>query len=107
MADRRGGAHARVMTTDQPPASGPGGATAPAVPRTLLRCTHDRMIGGVCAGLAEVLGVDVTIVRVVAIILAVAGGLAVPAYLAAWLLIPDEDTNTSIAEQLLGWERRW
>lgn len=99
MVGREAGAHAPGMPTEQAP--------APGVPRTLLRCSHNRMIGGVAAGLAETLEIDVTVVRVVAVVLALAGGLAVPAYLAAWVLIPDEDTNTSIAEQLLGRERRW
>ena len=37
--------------------------------------------------------------------LAFLGGLAVPLYLAGWLLIPDEDTDLSVAEELLARER--
>ena len=33
------------------------------------------------------------------------GGLAVPLYLAGWLLIPDEDSDVSVAEELLARER--
>jgi hypothetical protein len=33
------------------------------------------------------------------------GGLAVPLYIAGWALIPDEDTDTSIAEDLMARER--
>ena len=37
--------------------------------------------------------------------LAFLGGLAVPLYLAGWLLIPDEDSDVSVAEELLARER--
>jgi hypothetical protein len=33
------------------------------------------------------------------------GGVAVPLYLAGWALIPDEDTDTSIAEEIVARER--
>jgi hypothetical protein len=33
------------------------------------------------------------------------GGLAVPLYIAGWVLIPDEDTDASIAEEVLGREQ--
>jgi hypothetical protein len=33
------------------------------------------------------------------------GGLAVPLYLAGWLLIPEEGAGTSVAEELLAHER--
>ena len=39
------------------------------------------------------------------IALAFLGGLAVPLYAAGWLLIPDEETDTSVAEELLARER--
>jgi phage shock protein PspC (stress-responsive transcriptional regulator) len=59
--------------------------------RRLLRSTTDKKIGGVCGGLADYLGVDSTLVRVVFAILAIypgaiIGGVAV--YLIAWFVIP-------------------
>ena len=60
------------------------------------------MLGGVAAGLADYFDIDPTIVRVGFVALAFLGGLAVPLYLAGWLLIPDEDSDQSIAEELLG-----
>jgi phage shock protein PspC (stress-responsive transcriptional regulator) len=59
------------------------------------------MLAGVAAGIAEHLDVDVTLVRIVLVVLAFVGGLAVPLYLAAWLLIPDEGADVSIAEDLI------
>ena len=38
-------------------------------------------------------------------VLALLGGLAVPLYLAGWLLIPEEESRPSVAEELLARER--
>jgi phage shock protein PspC (stress-responsive transcriptional regulator) len=59
------------------------------------------MIAGVAAGAANYFGIDVTIVRIVLAVLALFGGAGVPLYLAAWLLIPDEGSDVSVAEELL------
>jgi phage shock protein C len=56
--------------------------------RRLTLSSHDRMIGGVCGGLAEYFRVDPTIVRIIAVVLAVLGGSGVLAYLLAWLIMP-------------------
>jgi phage shock protein PspC (stress-responsive transcriptional regulator) len=63
------------------------------------------MLAGVAAGLADYFDVDPTIVRVGFVVLSCLGGLAVPLYLAGWLLIPDEHSDTSVAEELLARER--
>jgi len=71
----------------------------------LHRRRRGRMLGGVAAGLADYFDVDPVLVRVGFVVLAFVGGLAVPLYLAGWALIPDEDTDTSIAEEILARER--
>src|SRR5580700_3267927 len=54
-----------------------------------LRRPLDRaLIGGVCAGLAERMGVEVLVVRVLTVMAATVGGLGVAAYAMAWALIP-------------------
>jgi len=63
----------------------------------LSRPVEDRMLAGVAAGIARYLRVDVTLVRIVLAVLAVAGGTGVPIYLAGWLLIPEEGREHSIA----------
>ena len=63
------------------------------------------MVAGVAAGLADYFDVDPTIVRIGFVALACLGGLALPLYAAGWLLIPDEDTDLSVAEELLAHER--
>ncbi len=64
---------------------------------SLVRPVEDRMIAGVCAGFARYLNVDVTILRIVLAVLTVMGGAGVPLYIAAWLLIPEEGQELSIA----------
>ena len=57
--------------------------------RRLTRNTDEAMMGGVCAGVADYLGLDVTLVRVLAVLGAVFGlGSLVVAYVVAWLLMP-------------------
>jgi len=63
------------------------------------------MVAGVAAGVADYFDVDPTIVRIGFVVLAFLGGLAVPLYAAGWLLIPDEDSDFSVAEELLARER--
>jgi phage shock protein C len=72
------------------------------VGRPPLRRAYDgRILAGVCAGIADYLAVDVTIVRVAFAVFTFLGGAGVPAYLACLLLIPEEGTDQSIASSLL------
>lgn len=72
-------------TTEQPTAQAP----APG-PRRLYRSRGDRVIGGVCGGIAKYFDIDPVLVRVGAVALAFLGGAGVLAYLAAVALIPNE-----------------
>ncbi|WP_427383717.1 PspC domain-containing protein [Janibacter sp. G56] len=55
------------------------------------RDTDRKWIGGVCSGVAEALGIDPIIVRVVVVLLAVLPGIGVLAYLLAWLFLPTRE----------------
>jgi phage shock protein C len=70
----------------------------------VLRRTRDgRMLAGVCAGVADYFGLDVTLVRVIwAVVSVITGGAGVLAYLVAWIIIPDEGQKSSIAENMVG-----
>jgi phage shock protein PspC (stress-responsive transcriptional regulator) len=70
-------------------------------PKLLRREAQGRIFGGVAAGFAKYFAVDVTLVRVVLVALAFVGGAGVPLYLAAWVLVPEEGPNTSIADRFL------
>jgi phage shock protein PspC (stress-responsive transcriptional regulator) len=67
----------------------------------LRRAYHGRMLAGVCAGIADYLAVDVTIIRVAFVVFTFLGGAGIPAYLACLLLIPEEGADQSIAASLL------
>ena len=49
----------------------------------------DRKIAGVCAGFAAYFDIDVTIVRVVWLIVALFGGGGILAYIIAWIVMPE------------------
>jgi phage shock protein PspC (stress-responsive transcriptional regulator) len=72
-----------------PKADAPGPRPEP--PRRLLRSRDDRVIGGVCAGLARYFRIDPLIVRIAAVALAFVGGAAIVAYIAALFLVPEDD----------------
>jgi phage shock protein PspC (stress-responsive transcriptional regulator) len=80
----------------------PGGQFGSGLPRLaeLRRPVGDRMIAGVASGVARYLGVDPNLVRIVFVVLAFAGGAALPLYVAGWLLIPEEGAEQSIAGEL-------
>jgi len=56
----------------------------------LMRSRTDRKIAGVCAGFAEYFDLDVTVVRVVWLIVALFGGGGIVAYIIAWIVMPEE-----------------
>jgi phage shock protein PspC (stress-responsive transcriptional regulator) len=70
-------------------------------PRALRRPSGGRILGGVAAGLAAYFALDVAHVRIILVALSFLGGVAVPLYLAAWLLIPEEGSDTAIADEVL------
>jgi phage shock protein PspC (stress-responsive transcriptional regulator) len=71
--------------------------------KVLVRSRKGRMLAGVCAGVADYFGVDVTLVRViVSVVSVITGGAGVLAYLAAWVIIPEEGEKTSIAQNIVG-----
>jgi phage shock protein PspC (stress-responsive transcriptional regulator) len=57
--------------------------------KRLHRSLTDRKIAGVCGGIAEYLGWDPTLVRVLWIVLTFLGGSGFVAYLILWLVMPD------------------
>ncbi len=58
--------------------------------KRLYRSTDDQMIGGVCAGLADYFSIDPTLVRLLFVFLALAGGPGFLIYLIMWIVIPEK-----------------
>ena len=74
--------------------------------KVLVRNRDNRIVAGVCAGLADYLGMDVNVVRLlVAVVTVFTAGTAILAYLVAWAVIPEEGQKTSIAEDLINKNR--
>jgi phage shock protein PspC (stress-responsive transcriptional regulator) len=56
--------------------------------KKLYRIPSQGMIGGVCAGLADYLGTDPTLIRLLFVFLALSGTAGVWIYIIMWLIVP-------------------
>jgi phage shock protein C len=65
------------------------------VDKRLYRSRTDKVLGGVCGGLAEYFNVDPTFIRIIAVLLVFAKGVGLLAYLIAWIIIPREAVDES------------
>jgi signal transduction histidine kinase len=63
------------------------------LPDGLVRSRDDRVVAGVCAGVARWLGVEPLVVRLAAAVLTLANGIGMLVYLAAWIVLPEERTG--------------
>ena len=61
--------------------------------KKLYRTREDRMVGGVCSGLAVYFNVDPTLIRIIFVALAFIGG-GFLLYLLFWIFIPDEPNGS-------------
>jgi len=68
--------------------------------RKLYRSRSDRMIAGVAGGLGEYLKMDATIVRLLFVLFALAGGPGLLVYLVMLLVVPEEplDAPSTVVE---------
>lgn len=58
--------------------------------KRLVRSQTDRWLGGVCGGLADYLGVDANLIRLLVVIGSLfTAGTVLIAYIAAWILMPE------------------
>ena len=75
--------------------------------KRLVRTRDGRIVAGVCSGLGQYFGIDANVIRVIlAVITVFTGGFGALAYLAAWVVIPEEGEKSSIAENLVNKNRR-
>ena len=61
--------------------------------KRLVRNVQDKKIAGVCAGLADYLDMDQTLVRAIWILFTLLGGSGNLAYLILWLIMPEAGTE--------------
>lgn len=69
-------------------------------PKKLYRNENDRILGGVCGGLAVYFGIDAVLVRIIFVILSLSFGFAILPYLLLWIFVP------SSATQVIGAQRK-
>jgi len=58
--------------------------------KKLMRSSSERMIAGVAGGVADYLNMDPTLVRLLFVLLALAGGPGILIYIILWIVMPEE-----------------
>jgi len=58
--------------------------------KRIYRSTREKILGGVAAGMADYLDLDVALVRLLWVLFAFMGGIGLPVYIVAWIIIPEE-----------------
>ena len=58
--------------------------------KRLMRSHGDKVIGGVCGGIAKFTNIDPTLLRIVTLLLVLFGGLSLWIYILLWILLPIE-----------------
>jgi phage shock protein PspC (stress-responsive transcriptional regulator) len=59
--------------------------------RKLRRSRSDRMVAGVCGGIASMVGADAALIRILLVAATLLGfGAGAIIYLACWLIVPEE-----------------
>ena len=66
----------------------------------LYRCQTEKMLGGVCCGLAKYLSIDVTIVRLFFVIFTLLGGVGPLIYIILWVILPQESGTGTVTQPL-------
>lgn len=64
----------------------------------LYRSESNRVIAGVCGGLADYFGIDATILRVIFVFITLFGGSGIILYVILWVVVPSETTKTTNSE---------
>jgi len=58
-------------------------------PKRVFRSKQDRVISGVCGGIAEYFNIDPVWIRIIAVVLAIMEGVGIVLYVIAWIIIPE------------------
>jgi phage shock protein C len=66
--------------------------------KKLSRSVDNRMFAGVAGGLAEYFNIDPVIIRLIFVILMLAGGPGILIYIVLWIIMPEEPTVLTSGE---------
>ena len=74
--------------------------------RKLYRSRNERMIAGVCGGLGEYFNIDPTLIRLLFVFLALAGGPGLVAYIVLLVVVPEEplsgqNMSSAVSQQVI------
>jgi phage shock protein C len=72
-------------------------STIPNERRLIRRSRSDRVLGGVCAGLARYFNTDPLLIRLVFIVITLAQGAGIVIYLVLWIVMPEEGLEAPAA----------
>ena len=67
--------------------------------KRLYRSKKNSVIAGVCGGLGEYFNIDPVIFRIIAVILVLAEGIGLLAYIIAWIAIPQREDQEGAVEK--------
>jgi phage shock protein C len=82
-----------LRSTEERGAEAPAGRAAKAVVKAveqkrLYRSGREKILGGVCGGISEYLGIDPVIVRILFVLAALAWGFGIVLYIILWIIMP-------------------
>lgn len=66
----------------------------------VYRSETDKMLGGVCGGLGEYLKIDPLLLRILFVVLTIANGVGIAAYLVLWVILPTRSKAGLSQDQL-------
>ncbi len=61
--------------------------------KKLMKAKNNKVLAGVCAGIAKYFNVDVTLVRLAAVLLVLAMGMSIWVYIIAAVIMPEESAG--------------
>lgn len=69
--------------------------------KRLYRSEKDKMLGGVCAGIADYLNIDPVIVRVIFVLIFLAEGIGLMIYVLLWIIVPEEKSTKTDPKEIV------
>lgn len=67
----------------------------------LMRIREGKILGGVCGGLGKYFDIDPVLIRILWVVLScVSVGIGVVVYIAAWILMPEEEENAIVTPDI-------
>lgn len=70
--------------------------------KKLYRSKKNRIIGGICGGIAEYFDIDPVLIRIIAVLTIFANGIGIIAYIIAWIIIPQNPEPEQVSKKEKG-----